>query len=139
MSTWSTLSNNKYVSVIPPCVSGYSTKCIGSVKDSPDEESRFQLYLLDNGKITIKASNGLYLSRIAYSNDPVNQFNYIQPAKDTPDHLSQLELYSNTRYLGTIALNADNGCYVAREPSGGMIIKPLAINPHPFLLIQFVP
>ena len=131
-------SNYQFVSVIPPCVRYYSTKCIGSVKDKPDADSKFKLYLLSNGKVSLQASNGKYLSRIAYSNDAFDNFNHIQPAKDTADYFSQFEFdyaaeegpFEN---LGTIVMKADNGRYVA--PSGGTTIKPLATDPHRFLLM----
>ena len=131
-------SNYQFVSEIPPCVGGYSTKCIGSVKDKPDAESKFKLYLLPNGKIALQASNGLYLSRIAYSNNAVDNLNHIQPAKDTPDHFSQFEFdYAEEggpfENIGMIVLKADNGRYVA--PSGGTTIKPVATDPHRFLLM----
>ena len=145
------MSNYQFVSVIPPCVRYYNTKCIGSVKDKPDDESKFELYLLENGKVALKANNGLYLSRIAYSNDALDDFNHVQPTKNTPDYFSQFEFdyaaeggpFEN---IGTIALKADNGRYVA--PSGGTTIKPLATEPHKFLLMpagwstarrQFIP
>jgi hypothetical protein len=131
-------SNYQFVSVIPACVRYYSTKCIGSVKDKPDAESRFKLYLLSNGKLALQASNGKYLSRIAYSNDAVDNYNHIQPAKATADYWSQFEFdyaaeegpFEN---LGTIALKSENGRYVA--PSGGTTIKPLATAPHKFILM----
>jgi hypothetical protein len=132
------LSNYQFVSVIPACVSGYSTKCIGSEKDKPDAETLFKLYLLSNGKLALQASNGKYLSRIAYSNDAFDDLNHIQPAKATPDNPSQYEYdykpeggpFEN---LGTITLKANNGRYVA--PSGGTTIKPLATEPYEFLLM----
>ena len=130
-------SNYKLVGVIPPCVRGYSTKCIGSVKDKPDADSKFKLSFLSNGKVALQASNGLYLSRIAYSNDPVDKLNHIQPAKNTPDFFSQFEYEYDEEggpfeNVGTIILKADNGRYMA--PSDGMTIKPLATEPHKFIV-----
>ena len=145
-------SNYQFVSVIPPCVPNYNTKCLGSVKDKPDDESRFELYLLDNGKVALKANNGLYLSRIAYSNNAFDNLNHIQPTKGDIDSPSEFEIdyapeggpFEN---IGTIALKANNGRYVA--PSGDTdTIKPLATEPHKFLLLparsgtarrQFIP
>ena len=129
-------SNYQFVSVIPPCIGG--TKCIGSVKDKPDADSIFKLYLLSNGKVALQASNGLYLSRIAYSNDAFDKYNHIQPAKNTPDFFSQFEYdYEEEggpfENLGTIVLKADNGRYVA--PSDGTTLKPLADDPHRFILM----
>ena len=131
-------SNSKLVSVIPACVRYYSTKCIGSVKDKPDADSKFKLYLLSNGKVALQASNDKYLSRIAYSNNAFDNLNHIQPAKSTPDHHSQFDFDYDPEggpfeNLGTITLKADNGRYVA--PSGGTTIKPLATDPHRFLLL----
>ena len=59
------ISNYKFVSVIPACVTNYDTECIGSVKDKPDAESKFKLYLLSNDKLALQANNDKYLSRIA--------------------------------------------------------------------------
>ena len=129
------MSNYKFVSVIPACVTNYDTKCIGSVKDKPDAESKFKLYLLSNA---LQASNGKYLSRIAYSDDPFDNLNHIQPAKNTPDNPSQFDFDYDPEggpfeNLSTITLKANNGRYVA--PSGGTTIKPLATDPHRFLLM----
>ena len=132
------MSNYQFVSVIPPCVRYYNTKCIGSVKDKPDDESKFKLYILDNGKVALKANNGRYLSCIAYSNNALDNLNHIQPTKGTSNSPSEFEIdyapeggpFEN---IGTIALKADNGRYVA--PSGGTTIKPLATGPHQFLLM----
>ena len=132
-------SNYQFVSVID-CVirSFYDTECIGSVKDKPDAESEFKLYLLSNGKLALQASNGKYLSRIAYSNDAFDDYNHIQPIKDAADYFCQFEFeYAAEggpfQNLGTIVFKADNGRYVA--PSGGTTIKPLATDPYEFLLM----
>ena len=132
------LSNYQFVSVIPACVTNYDTKCIGSVKDKPDAESKFKLYLLSEDKLALQANNGKYLSRIAYSNDAFDDLNHIQPAKSTPDNPSQFDFDYDPEggpfeNLGTITLKANNGRYVA--PSGGTTIKPLATDPHRFLLM----
>ena len=144
------MSNYQFVSVIPACVPNYDTKCIGSVKDKPDAESKFKLYLLSYDKLALQANNGKYLSRIAYSNDAFDDLNHIQPAKSTPDNPSQFDFDYDPEggpfeNLGTITLKANNGRYVA--PSGGTTIKPLATDPHRFLLMparstarrQFIP
>ena len=132
------MSNYQFVSVIPACVGGYSFKCIGSVKDKPDADSKFKMHLLPSGKVALQASNGKYLSRIAYSNNAIDNLNHIQPTKDTADYFSQFVIdYEEEggpfENIGTIALKADNGRYVA--PSGGTTIKPLATQPHKFLLM----
>ena len=62
----------------------------------------------------------------------------LQPIKDTADYFSQFEYeYAAEdgpfQNLGTIVFKADNGRYVA--PSGGTTIKPLANDPHKFLLM----
>ena len=134
----------------PTMVSGYSTKCIGSVKDKPDDESRFELYLLDNGEVALIASNGLYLGHMAYSNNAVDDRYHIQPTKDDINPPSEFEIDYAAKggpfeNIGTIVLKANNGRYVA--PTGGTTIKPLATNPHRFLLMparstarrQFIP
>ena len=132
-------SNYKFVSVISCLIRNfYDTECIGSVKDKPDAESMFKLYLLSNGKVALQASNDKYLSRIAYSNDAFDDYNHVQPIKDTADYFSQFEFeYAEEdgpfENLGTIVLKADNGRYVA--PSGGTTIKPLANDPYKFLLM----
>ena len=51
----------------------------------------FKLYLLSNGKVALQASNDKYLSRIAYSNDAFDDYNHVQPIKDTADYFSQFE------------------------------------------------
>ena len=132
-------SNYQFVSVIPPCVRYYSTKCIGSVKDKPDADSKFKLYLLSNGKVALQASNGKYLSRITYSNSAFDNSNHVQPAKSTPDNPSQFDFDYDPEggpfeNFGTITLKANNGRYVA--PSGGTTIKPLATDPYRFLLMS---
>ena len=131
-------SNYQFVSVIPPCIANNNSKCIGSESDRPDADSKFKLYLLSNGKVALKASNGKYLSRITYTNNAFDNSNHVQPIKSTVDLSSQFDFnyvpeggpFEN---LGTITLKANNGRYVA--PSGGTTIKPLATDPHMFLLM----
>ena len=131
-------SNYQFVSVVSACVESSSTKCISRVKNKPNVDSKFKLYLLSNGKVALQASNGKYLSRIAYGDDPFNHLNFIQPAKSTLDHPSQFDFDYDPEggpfeNLGTIALKADNGRYVA--PFRGTFFRPLATNPYRFLLM----
>ena len=94
------------------------------------------MILLSNGKVALQASNGKYLSRIAYSNDATDDRNRIQPVKDSIDYFSQFDLDYPTgspfENVDTITLRAENGRYLA--PHGGTTIKPVSTIAHRFIL-----
>ena len=129
------LSNNKFVGIIPPCVAGFPTVCLASVKDDQEDEDKVELDQLKYDRVALKASNGLYWSNIGYVYSGGIE-NYIQPVKEEIDHFSVFEFDYNPN-RGTITLKANNGTgrYVARDPSDDSIIKPLSIEPRQFRLI----
>ena len=87
---------------------------IEAAKGKIDSSSRFVLTILENGKITLQAESGLYLSRINYGGD--NGINLIEAAKTEIDPYSQFELIQLGN--GKIALKADNGLYLSRDDGG---------------------
>lgn len=97
-----------------------------------------KLILLHNGKVALQANNGKYLSRIAYSNNAVDENNYIQPSKSSIDFFTQFQfefaMESSGAFndIATIALKADNGRYLA--PHDGTTIKPLASEPFKYII-----
>ena len=133
------MSNYQFVSVTSPCIGQYSNKCIGSVKDKPDADSKFKLYLLSNGKVTLQTSYGEYLVHFYWNSDNINHIIPIKYATDS-EKITQFEFEYEPKggpfeNLGTIALKADNGHYVAPPRLDGTTIKPVATEPHRFLLM----
>lgn len=126
------------MSVTAPCNGNDNGACIGATKDKPDADSKMKLILLRNGRVALQGSNGKYLSRIAYDSSTVSVNNYIQPLKSSIDVFSQFRfeyaresggVFNN---VGTIALKADNGRYLA--PHSGTTIKPLATMPFKYAI-----
>lgn len=130
-------SSNKYLSVTESCNGNVQGACIGVTKDKPDADSKMKLIILKNAKVALRANNGKYLSRIAYgTNNFVDENNYIQPLKSSIDFFSRFrfeyarESIGAFNNIGTLALKADNGRYLA--PHQGTTIKPLATTPFKF-------
>ncbi len=112
---------------------------IEAAKGKIDSSSRFVLTILENGKITLQAESGLYLSRINYGGD--NGINLIEAAKTEIDPYSQFELIQLGN--GKIALKADNGLYLSRidrvDDGGGNSIEAAKteIDPTCQFALQF--
>ena len=123
-------STYKYLSRV-----GRDKEYIEAVKDGPDPASKFKLVRHDGGQVSLQADTGKYLSRIAYTPDPVDQ-NFIQPLKDRADAHSLFDVVYDAKGgpwvgAGTITLKADNGHYWAVCPSDGInYIKASGSSPH---------
>ncbi len=68
---------------------------IEAPKQGPDVFCKLKMLLLDNGKVAFQADNGKYLSRISFSNDPVDSNNFIMPSKASIDVFSQCQYEYN--------------------------------------------
>ena len=130
-------STNKFLSRVHRQGRNY----IEAAKQPHDAACKFKMMLLNNGKVAFQANNGKYLSRIAYSNNPADENNYIEAAKARIDIWSEFE-YEYTpgggpwEGAGTIALKSENGRYWNISSMNGVNpVKPLATTPVRFIIL----
>ena len=138
--------HSEYVYLLDPSTYKYLSRVgrdkeyIEAVKQGPDPASKFKLIRHDGGQVSLQANTGKYLSRIAYTPDPVDQ-NFIQPLKDSADAHSLFDVVYDANGgpwegAGTIALKASNGHYWAVTPSDGInYIKPSSPHPVKFIIV----